>query len=173
MKKLSLPIIIAPDINENGLFGWFMDSVFYKVIESRTFYLYFPQSAVSIQQVKFKTMTEVYPDDFSIYVSHDNQTWKNIIKNKALCDENTRQPLQTKSLACKPGLIRSFDAVKVEGFFSYLKFEMNTNTYYEGNYDWVNLVAFKGMELFGKLLTEYKCSMKYHNKQHALFVYFI
>jgi hypothetical protein len=155
MRKFSLPVTITPTgTDPTGIF-WNTDTFYYSNDASKSFYISFPKSPVSIHEIKIKTINDVYPNDFSISVSYDNETWKTIIKNATLCDASTETTKHTKSTACLDQLIRKFEAERIDGFFSHLKFEMFSNTYKEGA-DFINLISIRGFEINGKFLTEHK-----------------
>ena len=154
IKFLSLPFSLSPiGSNPDGFF-WENNRFYYTNDPSRTFYLSFPKSPVSISKVKIRTTNDVYPDNFTISVSNGNNNWRTIIKNASLCDEETREKKHAMSLGCKNNIIRSFRATPIKGFYKNLRFVMSSNTYYESNREWVNLITFKGFELEGKFLFE-------------------
>ena len=164
-----MPLTLTPNgANEDG-FYWNTKNIYYSNDVSKSFFISYQKSPVSINQVKFKTYYDVYPNDFSIYVSNDNESWIPIIKNQTLCDKSSSMKKHENSLGCKYNLIRTFAAEQIKGFYTHLKFEMISNTYNETS-DFYNLITFYGFEMSGKLLTEYrahtsKCS---HLKNNLL-----
>ena len=168
IRKLSLPVNFTPvGFLKDGLF-WDNENNYYSQDNSKSFFVSFPKLPVSINMVKIRTFYDVYPNDFSISVSNDNETWKIILKNASLCDESTSIPMHGNNLACKDGLIRKFDVDLIEGFYSYLKFEMFSNTYL-GPDGFENLIGFSGFEIIGKLFTQHKeCSLRCTDRSNTM-----
>lgn len=172
MKILSLPIEYTKgDRCEKGLISWGDDNCyFYSYNSSKTFYLSFKESPVSIDKIKIMTKEDVFPNDFSIFLSNDNKTWINIIKNETFCDAKNIKTLYKKSYGCENRAVKYINANKIAGYYFYLKFEMTTNTYEEEEEIYFkNLIAFKGFEIFGKFLTKYvrqtsKCVTRKHSQ---------
>lgn len=167
MKKLSLPIEYTKDhACDKGLISWNDDNChFYYLDSSKTFYLSFKKSPVSIDRVEIITEKDVFPNDFSIFLSNDNKTWLNIIKNETFCDEENIISFHTCSTGCKNGSIKYFDAKQIPGYYHFLKFEMTSNTYIEGANKYMNLITFKGFEIFGMFLTRCTQKIRYCSSQ--------
>lgn len=174
IKKLKMPIVIyGSGLNPNALVNW--GDVYYSKLTGldfvpKEFTLYFPETPVSIKKVKTMTADDVFPDDWSLFVSNDNKTFINIIKNHTMCNKKDEIVFSTTKKCNTSKSITYHEATLVDNYYYFVKFTMQANTYYHDN-SFKDLITFKGFELFGNFLYVYNhCTPKRSNSHNYLII---
>ena len=133
IKRLGLPIKVYGSGNDtNAIIEWgktYWSKKEWNDFVPKEFTLYFPESPMSITECKTMTNYEVYPDDWSLFVSNDNKTYYNIIKNQSMCDSMHQIKFDNK-LFCQKDIIFKHKATKIENCFYFVKFVMTKNSYF-------------------------------------------
>ena len=174
IKRLKLPIIVYGSGNDpNAIIEW--GKLYYSKKNAtdfvlKEFTLYFPKSPLSITRCKTMSYNDVFADDWSLFVSNDNKTFYNIIRNHTICDSSNYNNLSYK-IMCNKSVILNHDATKIDNYYYFVKFVMTTNTYYERNYK--DLIAFDGFELYGNFLHIYNHCTRKDCKEHNFFLFMI
>ena len=148
--------------NPNALINWgeiYYSKLSWSDLVPKQFSFYFPKTPVSIKRVKTMTSGDVFPNDWSLFVSNDNKTFINIIKSHTMCNPEDTIIAGTRTL-CKDGTIKYHDASLVENYYYFVKFTMQANTFYTDD-GWKDYISIRGIEFFGNFLYVYKhCTPK-------------
>ena len=172
IKKLKMPIIVYGfGSNPSNIINW-GTRYYSKKGESdkvpKEFTIYFPKTPVLIKGCKIMASGDVFPDDFSLFVSNDNKTFKNIIKNRTSCNPSDITVKQHAKY-CKSNSIMYIEA-SIRGHFYFVKFTMQTNTYYFADKLYDDLITFNGIEFIGDFCNK-RCSSRITN--HHLYYVFV
>lgn len=120
----------------------------------RSFFIFhFKNSAVHITSYELLTYdNNVFPLNWSLSVSNDNETWTNISNvDEPLCSYQYIHRESELMDYCNYSEKKTFDAINLQGFYQFVKYQITKNSYY-GTYEWYDQFSIYGFELNGDYL---------------------